>query len=477
MFFPKGNKKPVPIKSLSKGVSWSLIANVVSTLLGALAVLVLPKYLSVENYGYYQLYLLYTGLTTLLAFGIPESVYLELGGRKSTKLTNKNVALQYFCLFLLDLMLYGGFVVNICLSGELNNRNITILWVCASGFINCIRNYALFILQARGYIKQYSISVVLERTISLIPIMGATILGYSDILVLIGFDFLGRSVSFFYVWIQYRYIKSFELRKGSKFDLGYLISLIPSGLQLMIASYTSTIIISVVRACIERNWSIEIFAQVSLLISVATMISRLINAVAIPLFPALKTSDYNRDVLFYSKGSFAISFIYFIALAGMPLVSTLLGWWLPQYQYALSMAILLVPLSLFDGKMSLLVMTMCKSYRKEKFLLLLNIISLALMLIGIVLVMHTTHNIIQLLVAVVVVFYARCLIGELYLAKMHKLTAKRLIIWDTASLGLVLFCWSSYSEFLPCVSLALLSLFLFANVQNVKELFAFRKAK
>lgn len=76
-------------KALLLNVSYSLLSNLISTFLGILAVLILPKFLPTEQYGYYQLYLLYVGLTTMLALGVPEGIYLTLGGKEDCGITKR----------------------------------------------------------------------------------------------------------------------------------------------------------------------------------------------------------------------------------------------------------------------------------------------------------------------------------------------------------------------------------------------------
>ena len=73
-------------QNLIKNVSYGFVANMISMVLGALSVLIIPKYIGVSDFGYYQLYLFYTGYVTITALGHPDGNYLKIGGQKFSDL-------------------------------------------------------------------------------------------------------------------------------------------------------------------------------------------------------------------------------------------------------------------------------------------------------------------------------------------------------------------------------------------------------
>ena len=73
-------------KSVIKNISYSFSSNVLSLLLGILATLLFPKFLGVAGYGYYQLYIFYTGYTLITALGIADGVQLKNAGKEYNQL-------------------------------------------------------------------------------------------------------------------------------------------------------------------------------------------------------------------------------------------------------------------------------------------------------------------------------------------------------------------------------------------------------
>ena len=434
-----GNKRG----TLLQNVSYSFLSNLISTILGATAVIVLPKCLTTIEYGYYQLYLLYVGLTTLLAFGLPEGIYLEMGSRQTSGASKRFVRRQFLLLTVVDTALFFIIAIAAVLGSSNSERSWVYFWVCASGLLNCLRNYPLFILQARGHIKEYAISVILERVISLVPIIGLVLVNVASINQLLAFDTLGRLISFLYVlFVIVRNSKTIFVEPGNatiKVERK-LLSTVPSGLQLMVASYASTIIVSATRFGGEQGWGISDFAQLSLLISVSSMFTRMINAVAIPIFPALRSYGDQQARALYEKMSFAITAAFsFLLLFATPVVA-LLSAWLPEYAGFLAYAPLLLPMCLFESKTALLVMSYCKSLREEKVLLAINIVSIAGSLASVYVFTMLSPSIHALVLSLVSVFALRALTGEIYLKKKHGLEANS-CFWDVFCVAILVIAW------------------------------------
>lgn len=466
-------------KALLLNVSYSLVSNLVSTLLGILAVLILPKYLPTEQYGYYQLYLLYVGLTTLLALGIPEGIYLVLGGKEDHAITKQFVRKEFIHLSVFITLIY----VSICAVALLNESNIdrraVALWVCGSGIINCSRNYLLFILQAKGKIREYALSVIIERVVSLVPIITMVFAGISSMSGLLAFDTLGRGLSFIYVAFIYHKIEHSLCSNegGAQCELNLRDLLFP-GIQLMFASYASTIIVSMTRYGVEATWSISIFAQISLVISIANMFTRLINAVAIPVFPALKEFSDDRNKQLYSLASSAITSLFVIMLILIQPLISVLSWWLPSYASTLSYAALLIPMCLFESKTAIMVMSYAKSYREERLLLKINVVSIALGAASTMLFSSIVQNLELLLVSLVVVFAFRCFAGEYALWKGYGFHADYWR-WDVFSAIAAMVAWHYGGVIAPIILVGTALLFSFVNrarlLQLIKQLSSFRK--
>ena len=66
------------IHTFAKDASFAVMSQLISLLSGLVLSFILPKYISVANYGYWQLFILYTGYVGFLHFGFNDGLYLNL---------------------------------------------------------------------------------------------------------------------------------------------------------------------------------------------------------------------------------------------------------------------------------------------------------------------------------------------------------------------------------------------------------------
>ena len=69
------------LKSLITNSGYAIFSNLLSMLISALVVLVLPKVVGVASYGYWQLYLFYVSYVGFFHLGWIDGIYLKYGGQ------------------------------------------------------------------------------------------------------------------------------------------------------------------------------------------------------------------------------------------------------------------------------------------------------------------------------------------------------------------------------------------------------------
>ena len=72
--------------SIIKNFSYSLTSNLISFIISALVVLIIPRIIGVEDYGFWQLYLFYSSYIGFLHFGWNDGIYLRYGGEEYEEL-------------------------------------------------------------------------------------------------------------------------------------------------------------------------------------------------------------------------------------------------------------------------------------------------------------------------------------------------------------------------------------------------------
>ena len=68
------------MKRIFKNFSFTFLANVISMVISAVVIAIIPKVIGQAEYGYYQLYVFYASYTGFFHFGWCDGIYLKYGG-------------------------------------------------------------------------------------------------------------------------------------------------------------------------------------------------------------------------------------------------------------------------------------------------------------------------------------------------------------------------------------------------------------
>jgi O-antigen/teichoic acid export membrane protein len=392
-------------------------------------VLIVPKLIGVEEYGYWQLYLFYSSYVGFLHFGWSDGIYLRFGGQKYEELDKRVFFSQFYMLSMLQIII--GVTVFIAASNLLANADrlfiLNMTAICM--IIINMRQMLLLIMQGTNLIKQYARVTMFGRILYFVLILLLLVLGLRQYQLMIVADLIGKFGSlilagYYCKGIVFNSIKSFH------FDFIEMRENIRVGINLMVANIASTLIIGVVRFGIERNWDVETFGKVSLTLSISGLMMLFINAIGIVIFPILRRTSTEK-----LKDLYVIirDFLMLIMLGGIILYFPLkefLVFWLPKYSESLKYMALIFPMTLYEGKVVLLVNTYFKTLRKEKLMLKINLVSLALSSILTIVSALIFNSLNMAVLTIVIVIAFRCLLAELLLTKYLRIKVLKDILLE-----------------------------------------------
>lgn len=273
-----------------KNFSYTLTSNLVSLIVSTLVILIVPKLIGVEEYGYWQLYLFYSSYVGFMHFGWNDGIYLRYGGEKYKEI-DKGLFFSQFCmLVVLQLTISGLLLVSSTFIGFDINKTFVIEMVSICLVIVNIRLMLLYILQATNRIKEYSQITMMDRILYCTLIIVFLIFGVRQYKLLIVADLIGKLLSLLYAMYCCRDI---VFRKLSLFQFSFQETKlnINVGMKLMFSNIASMLIIGVVRFGIERTWTVSTFGVVSLTLSISNLMMLFINAVGIIMFPILRRTN------------------------------------------------------------------------------------------------------------------------------------------------------------------------------------------
>jgi O-antigen/teichoic acid export membrane protein len=440
---------PLNYKAINfiKNFSYTLSSNFITLIISTLVILIVPKLIGVEDYGYWQVYLFYSAYVGFLHLGWNDGIYLRYGGKGYFDLDRKLFFSQFYMLVFLQVI----FLICIYLISVLfiENTNITFIYqmIAIGMLIVNVRFMLIFILQATNRIKEFAKINILDRIIYCFLIVFILLVGYRDFKLLIVADIIAKSISLAYAMF---FCKDIVFQKISTFYWSFKETQhnIMVGIKLMFANIASMLNIGVVRFGIERSWDVVTFGKVSLTLSIANLMMLFINALGIILFPILRRTDPEKlSDIYVTMRDFLMVVLFGVLLIYYPL-KVLLSSWLPEFADSLIYMAILFPLCVFEGKMALLINTYMKTLRKEKLLLKINLISLFVCLIVTFITTIVLQNLDFAVLAIVFILAFRCILGELLLSNILGISISRDIVLEILmTLLFILSAWFINSWF------------------------------
>lgn len=464
-------------KIILSNFSFTAISNIISLFISTFVILFVPKLIGVEEYSYWQLYLFYTSYVGFLHFGWNDGIYLRYGGNKYKDL-NKNLFFSQFYMLLMLQVIIAITMFWVIGQSHINVNRIFILQmttVCL--LIINMRIMLLLILQSTNRIKEYAKNTILDRVIYVILIIIFVFFGFNDFKSLIIADLSGKLISLAYAIYCCRDIVCRRIA-DFYFSFSEAISNISAGVKLMISNVASLLIIGVVRFGIERSWDVATFGKISLTLSISNLMMAFINAVGVVIFPVLRRTDAkNLSRIYKTMRDFLMVIMFGILLFYHPIRLFLFNW-LPQYSNSLIYMALLFPMSIYEGKMAILINTYLKTLRKEREMLRINIYSLILSVIVTIFTTIVLKDLDLAILSIILLLMFRSIVAEVFLSKILKVSLLKDILLEVGmTVGFVLTSWYlniGISFFLYLVLYGMYFLFkrndIVFSVNHIKEL-------
>lgn len=398
-----------------KNLVYAFFAQGFSLAASILAAFAFPLFLSVEEYGYWQLFIFYAGYCGLFSLGVIDGIYLLNGGKKLDELDNSSLLSQW----LIGLVLQCFWAIVIIFLASLANlnteRRIVLYLVAIYLIIQYSTFYWGYLFQAINRTKWYSISIILNKSIFLLLSVLLLLTKRQHLYLFCLFYIIGVGIAAVYEGSKIRHIWKSRLSSIQKSFKDFFIST-NCGIKLLLANFSGMLIIGTSRLVVDCFMGISYFSKLSFGLQLTNFFLLFMSQVSLVLFPMICRTDIKNQTKIYNKIR-ALLFLFspIIFIQYYPLVY-ILRICLPQYTESFYYLIFLLPVCLYDGKMNLLYNTYLKARRKEKFMLVINLcavgLSLTFSLIGVL-----AKSILFVVVSIPTITFIRSYVSERYLAK------------------------------------------------------------
>lgn len=362
--------------SIFKDSFWTVISQAISMLAGVVMSLILPKFMTVEDFGFWQLFLLYASYVGLLHLGAGDGIYLNLGGKYFNTINKTELYPQIQLISFLQV-----FFALLCAIFSFlwfrDDYTRLFVFLSLSVYIVIENTYKIlcFVLMATDKMVFNSKSVILDKIMMLISITVLLLfLKKANALYVVSAYVFSHFLVLLVVITKFKGILCFTSVFSHK-NLRSVVCLSSIGIVLTFSNIMSTFIVGSCRMLVERFWDIRIFAQLSLSITVTVFILTFVSQISYVLFPYLRRTTEENQSKILRDSTFVLTiispYLYFLFF----LLYYFLKMWLPQYDIAAHFVMLIAPICFYEMRISLLFNTYFKNLNKIKPLLYINVIT------------------------------------------------------------------------------------------------------
>ncbi len=463
-------KEKITSKKLAKNVVVSIFAQIISLLVGFLVNLLVPKFILESSYANWQTFVLYSSYVGVLHFGLLDGFVLRYSKYDYDELDKPLIRSQFQLLLIFNSILMALGIVFASVFFEGVSLTVIVL-VSISVVTKNALTYSSYSFQITNRINKYASVVISQRLVYCITIVVLIIFKVKDFYWFCLAEIFSEVVAFSISSIFNKgvYFGKFAPIKKVFSELKTNVS---AGVMLMLANWSAILIINGAKTVVQLFFSEPVFAKVAFAFTVSNVFLSFITAISVVLFPSLKRLDQQELPTLYIKIRGVLSPVLVACLLLYFPGSLLLNLWLPNYLESLTYLGVLLPTIIYSSKVSLLTNTYLKAYRKEKIMLLVNVIFAVLGLCSFIIFSCVLENLQMVLVSAVIVIMLNSIVSELVVLK----TIKQKIVLDfileilitaifVVSVILLDFYWAFFAFTLAFI------VYLLVNVKNLKQTF------
>lgn len=353
-----------------------LSSQVISMAVSIVRSLVLPYFLTITAFGYFQSYLLYISYAPFFCLGYNDGVYLRYGDKKYEDLPVQRIAAPNLLFTLM--LIFFGLIINIVSFFVVHDSNLSFALLMSTFYMVFLglNTLILQIYQVTLQFKSYSIISILVRVLSLVCIVSLLLCGVLDYKYIVLVDLLTFSIITFYLVLANRKL-FFAKHVFSSFSFDEFFESIRGGFPLMFANIMGMLILGLGQFAIQIYGGIEQFAQYRFGVSISSFILMAVSAASMVVYPMLKRMDSDHQRQKYGEFSELLDKTIILVIPIYYMAVFLIKSLYIEYEGLIPYFGVLLCIVFFQSKIYIVQNSFYKALRLEKSLFTDNLISLA----------------------------------------------------------------------------------------------------
>lgn len=391
-----------------------IIANGISLISSIFSGFIIPNLLGIEDFGYWQIFVLYSSYLGLFHFGILDGIYIKYGDKNFNELNLSELkSTLTFIMILESLIAFSLFLYSFKIN-EMELRFI-IIAISISIIVNNINSFFSIISQITKKFNVYSINTILSRSIYWITV-AAIFLSHK-----FSFEIFIIIQIFIDIIILLNYMFKFRAIMKQKLifiKIKDIINLLKIGIFIMVGNLIALLTLKTGNFFVQHRMSIEAFSIYSFASNTRALIILFINSFALFLYPYLKR--INSDIKlkeFYEDTSLALSIIVSFGLNSFFIVQIIISRYLTDYFEAIEISSILFASQIFLAQIFVISLNYFKVFSLNKEYLVSNIFAICISSILIILFLKVDFSLKSISFSVLVSSFLWSIVLDVYFNK------------------------------------------------------------
>lgn len=406
----------------------AIFAQLVSFGVSIIMSIIIPRYMEVAEYGYWQLFIFWLNYVGISHFGWIDGIYLRTLGKDYDKLEYPIYGTQFWALIVQQLIMA---VVIIAIGSKSSEQNRFVVYSAVAIYMILynLTYYLGYIFQATNRTEIYSKSVMIDKAIYFAFLLVLVLYKCADYRLYIGFYFISRIVAFSYCLIKGKKIILAKTAFNAQIPKE-ICENIKVGINLVVGNLAGSFVIGCGRMVVDWHWGIEAFSIFSFSITLVNFFLMFIGQISMVLLPALKCSNEENQKINFNKMRILLPALLLGLMVFYVPGKEILSLWLPKYRQSLTYMAILLPICIFDGKMQLVSNVYLKMLRREDMILKINLICVGAAAILSAIAAICFESVEMVMIALVVVIGIRSVFAEKYLERLLTVKHNGMILWE-----------------------------------------------
>lgn len=266
-------------------------SNIIAFTMSMLTSFLLPIFVSVEQYGYWQLFVMYAGYTGFFMLGFNDGVHLNYASFDyDEKLAAKFGSFKRFLFFLTAIESFALVVLLLVFSHGRDTIFYIMLLCIANILPQALLGLFAYMNQATMRFTEYARGSIFDKVVFMVLMLLMIVFGVKNALYYIAAYTISRYATIGYHWYSSRLVFTTKRKPLNelKSEIGNNFK---KGFPLMIANVLHGSIIVGSRILVQNRYGIEEFSAYSFSLHTYVVAAQFIGAIATVFYPIMKRVD------------------------------------------------------------------------------------------------------------------------------------------------------------------------------------------